>query len=270
MKKFIPILTALFVLALVSLACQISTSNIDIGIDSVRGSGNVIEEQRPVSGIKSVRLANQGDVFIELGQEEELVIEAEDNLLEYITSELNGSQLVLRTRPGVNLRNSAPIRYYLTVTELEELSVSSSGDIDAPRFETTDFRIEVSSSGDVKLDELDVERLRVNISSSGDVAIGNLYAETIDLNISSSGSLNVLGGQVDEQEITISSSGDYSARDLSSRVANVRISSSGSATLRVSDRIDASLSSSGDLYYLGSPSLNARQTSSGEVIQIAK
>ena len=270
MKKIFPILSAMFVIALLSLACQISTSNIDLGIDSVRGSGEVVEEQRPVSGIKSVRLANQGDVFIELGEEETLVIEAEDNLLEYITSEMNGSQLVLRTRPGVNLRNSAPIRYYLTVTELEELSVSSSGDIDAPRFETTDFRIEVSSSGDVKLDELDVERLRVNISSSGDVAIGNLYAEEIDLNISSSGSLNVLGGQVDEQEITISSSGDYSARDLASRVANVRISSSGSATLRVSDRIDASLSSSGDLYYLGSPSLNARQTSSGEVIQIAK
>ena len=268
MKKFRFIISAVAMIALVTLACQVTTSDFTIGSKSVRGDGNVVEEERIVSGIRRVRIANQGDLSIELGEEESLTIEAEDNLLEYIDSDVQGGELVLETRRGYNLRNTEPIRYTLTVLTLEEITVSSSGDVSAPQFETEDFRINVSSSGDVRVDQLEVGELRVNISSSGDITIGTLYAERIDVGISSSGSLNIQDGEVDEQDISISSSGSYDARDVPSRTANVRISSSGTATVRVSDKLDANLSSSGDLYYIGEPSLNARESSSGDVIQI--
>ena len=269
MRKQYRLIICAVTLALATLACQISIPDVNIGYKGVRGSGSVDVEARPVSGIISVRVANQGDLFITLGDEEKLVIEAEENLLEHIESKVRNGELVLETRQGVNLRPRDPIRYYLTVKELDKITVSSSGDVEAPEFETDRFSINIQSSGNVDLDGLTVERLDVDISSSGDLWIGELSADQLDVTISSSGSLTIADGEVEYQDISISSSGDYDGRNLKSQWAEVRLSSSGNATIRVSDELDANLSSSGDLKYIGDPSLKVRTSSSGDVTQLS-
>lgn len=268
MKVSVTIGLSVVVLLIVTLACSLSVGNIEI--DSIRGDGDLVEQERQVSGIKSVRVANQGNLTIELGEQESLVIEAERNLLEYLESEVRGGELVLETRGGVNLRNTEPIRYTLTVRELEEINVSSSGNVVAPEFVTGGFTVRVSSSGNVSLEGLTVEDLQVSISSSGDVSIDALAAERIRVNISSSGNLVISAGEVVDQDITISSSGNYEAGGLRSRRADVALTSSGSATIRVSDELTARLTSSGDLFYIGSPTIEARESSSGDVIQVSE
>ena len=74
----------------------------------------------------------------------------------------------------------------------------------------------------------------------------------------------------DALEVRISSSGKYRARDLASDEAKVRLNSAGSATIWVSDRLIATLSSSGDLRYRGSPTVDATTNSSGNVTQIGQ
>jgi len=268
MKKSIGIALVVVVLILATLACRISLPSVEIGISGVTGSGNITKEERSVSDITSVRVANQGDLVITLGDKETLVIEAEDNLLEYIESNVRGDELVLETRDGINIRNTEPILYYLTVTDLDRVSVSSSGDIVVPEISSDRFSINVSSSGDIVLDGLFVDSLQVDISSSGDVFIGELSAERLEVNISSSGKLGIADGYIEMQDISISSSGDYDGRDVESVQADVSISSSGNVTIRVSEELDASISSSGDLYYYGNPTTNIRQSSSGEVIRL--
>jgi hypothetical protein len=54
----------------------------------VRGSGNVVEETREVSGVSGVELATLGTLHVEIGESESLRIEAEDNLLEYIETDV--------------------------------------------------------------------------------------------------------------------------------------------------------------------------------------
>lgn len=266
MKKAVIIGLSFIVLFIVTIACSVSIG--DINIDMVKGDGDVIEEQRSVSGISRVRVANQGDLFIELGEQESLVIEAESNLMQYLESEVRAGELVLDTSNGVNLGNTKPIRYYLTVTELEGVAISSSGDIEAPALEADKFSIDVNSSGNVSVEGLIVQDLDVNISSSGGVAIDELTAGRLEVDISSSGNLAIKSGAVEQQGISISSSGDYDGGELSSQRANVRLTSSGNATVRVSDELTARLSSSGSLYYIGSPTIDAQESSSGDVIQL--
>jgi len=244
-KKFY-LLVLVSILVASSLACQ-AVSFGGVNLSSTRGSGTVVEESRPVSGVVSVEIANQGNLFIQIGDEESLVIEAEDNLLDSITSEVRSGRLILGTKPGVNLRNREPINYYLTVSDLQGLSVSSSGDIQAPTLEAERFEIRVSSSGDINIEELIADRLEVDITSSGDV--------TID------------AGVVEDQDIRISSSGNYDASEMDSQQVKASLSSSGDAVVRVGQRLDATLSSSGNLYYIGNPQVAARESSSGEVIQ---
>jgi hypothetical protein len=233
--------------------------------ERVRGSGNMDEEIRTISGISGVNLATLGKLYIELGREEKLVIKAEDNLLEYFETDVRNGVLTIDTRRNINIRPRKNVRYYLTVKELESIKISSSGDIEAPDLKTDRLKLSVSSSGDLRTGELDVESLNVRVSSSGDIFIPELQANTIDVNISSSGDLDIDRGNVEKQDVFISSSGNYQARNLESREARVRISSSGDAYLSVEDYLYVRISSSGNLYYSGNPRLDQSSSSSGRV-----
>ena len=235
---------------------------------TIRGSGSVIEETRDVSGFSGVGLATTGLLSIEVGNTESLRIIADDNLVDFIETEVRGRELTIRSEGSVNLRPTGSIRYFLTVKELNEISIYSSGDIQAPDLKTGDFSINVSSSGNLDIGDLEANTFHVNISSSGDVRIGILKADTLDVDINSSGDLDIAGGAVRYQSIKINSSGDYRAPDLASDEAEAHINSSGSATIRVRNHLKARLNSGGDLRYHGNPAVDVNKNSSGDITKI--
>ncbi|MFN2148722.1 MAG: head GIN domain-containing protein [Anaerolineales bacterium] len=244
MKKIQLPLFALAFLSIAVLACSIT---IPYGSNpgTIRGSGNMTTEERSVSGIKAVELAMNGSLHIEYGDTEALTVKAEDNLLPYIETLMRGNTLLIRVEPGANFQTNRSIDFTLTVTELTDLSVSSSGDISASALDGSRCSVDISSSGSIDLDAVNCTTLTVSISSSGGV--------------------NIASGYVEQQSIRISSSGDYDARDVEGRDADITISSSGSATVRSSDRLTGTISSSGNIYYFGDPRVEVRTTSSGDV-----
>jgi hypothetical protein len=254
-------------LILASLACNFAAG---LGGETVRGSGDVVEETREVSGVTGVNLATIGNLAIEVGDTESLRIEAEDNLMEYFETDVQDGKLIVGTKDTVKLETTEPVDYYLTVTGLDTIEISSAGDIVAPDLEAAGFSISIGSSGDLEMGDLEAETLTVNISSSGNVTMGELNAETLEVDIGSTGNLDIAGGEVKTQNITIGSSGNYTAQDLASDEADVGLTSSGSATIWVQDNLKANLSSSGDVRYRGNPTVDATTSSSGDVIQIGQ
>jgi hypothetical protein len=250
--------------ALVVSACSV------LAMQAVRGSGNAVEQDREVSGISAVNLATIGDLAIEVGDAESLRIEAQENILPFLETEVRNGVLTIGSANNVRLLPTRSIRYYLTVTDLDSISISSVGDIAAPDLETERLSIRISSTGDLEMGDLVANTLTVGISSTGDVRMGELNADTLEVNIESTGSLDIAGGAVRSQEVTISSTGEYRARDVASDEATVRLSSSGSATIWVQNTLRATLSSSGDLRYRGSPTVDATTTSSGDVEPIGE
>jgi len=269
MKRAMLFISLVAVLALSMLACSLVTIN-PTGREVVRGSGDIISEARPVRGVKAVQLRTLGTLHIEFGDQEKLVVEAEDNVLPYIETEVRDGTLSIRISGTRSLQNIAPIHYYLTVKEINELSTYSSGDIECAAVESDDFRVQVSSSGDIDLESVTAGALSVQISSSGDVNIGRLEANRLEAFLSSSGDLKIEDGAVQRQEIQITSSGNYDGRGLESQTAEARISSSGDATLRVAERLEANLSSSGNLYYLGDPEVDASTSSTGDIEKLSE
>ena len=75
----------------VLLAC--AGCRLEIG-EGVRGNGEVVTETRALSGVDAVELACQGDLVIELGDREELVVEAESNLMDLISTDIDDGELV--------------------------------------------------------------------------------------------------------------------------------------------------------------------------------
>ncbi len=248
-------------------ACNL-TINGNTGTELVVGSGTSGAENRNVVNIRGVELGTPGTLDITIGSSESLSIEADENLLQYIQTDVSGGNLVIKARPGITMQPVRPIKYHLSVVQLDSVGISSSGDISIPDLKSDAFSIKISSSGNLLMKKLDCSLLRVDISSSGDASIPALNAKTLSVNISSSGNLDIAGGSVSRQTIRISSSGEYRARDLSSENADVSLSSSGDATLRVSAVLSGRLSSSGNINYIGNPKVSVNTSSSGRARQI--
>jgi hypothetical protein len=243
-------------------------STISAGETRVTGSGDVVMSERPVSGVTGVHLATFGDLMLEIGKEESFVIVAEDNLIEFIETEVEDGVLRIETRRGFNLKPRKQVKFLLTVKHLDTIAISSSGDVTGPHLRSKTFHVSSSSSGDLVLKGLDAESAAINLSSSGDVDIGRIEAGDLDVNISSSGDLSIEEGRVGFQGVRLSSSGDYLAGHVESEDAKVSISSSGDAYIHVEGTLRAALSSSGSLYYSGNPSVTVSASSSGRARRV--
>lgn len=232
-KRFL-IFVVVMILALSSLACSFSGINVSFNTDNLKGSGNVVTETRDVSNVTAVSMGGIGTLTIKMGSEESLVIEAEDNLLSYITSDVRNGQLTLATKSGFSFNPTKQIRYTLTVTQpLDSLEVSGLGSINAPVMETNQVRLNVSGSGDIDLEGVIADRLNVSISGLGSVKIGE--------------------GKVERLDVEISGSGKYDGGDVESTEATVEIGGLGNATIWVTEQLDAAISGSGDIEYFGNP-----------------
>jgi hypothetical protein len=231
------------VLLVGALACSVG------GLGTVRGSGNVTQEERPISHFSGVTLAALGNLYIETGDEEALTIEAEENLLPYFEATVTGDMLKIKTRDGVNLDPTAPVNFYLTVKEIDTLVLAGGGNIEAPALQADKFTVESSGSGDIE--------------------IASVTADSLEVQLSGSGTLRASGGRVDEQTVSISGSGKYEARDLQSNKADVTISGSGSMTINVRQNLEVNISGSGSVRYVGSPTLDKMTVSgTGTIEQI--
>jgi len=242
MRRYL-ILTA--VLSLISLsACSV------MPIRTVRGSGNVVTETREVDGFDRITISGIGTLFIEQGDTETLEIEAEDNIMPYLESEVRTSTLELGVQtPGVNLQPSERIEYRLTVIDLREVEASGTADIHINELSTEHFEIEISGLGDVTVNALTAVSVRTDVSGAGDVYVA---------------------GTAPDQEVHISGVGSYEAGDLRSETVELEMSGSGSAEVWAEDRLDVRISGVGNVRYYGSPVVQQRISGLGNLTQLGE
>ncbi len=217
----------------------------DLASEQLRGSGKPATEQRPVSGIDAVTLSGVGDLRIEVGNQESLRIDADDNILPHIRTEVKGGKLTIGIERGFSVHPSVPIRYALVVRQLDEVGLSGSGTISTAALRTDTMKAHVSGSGDITFDELTGKQVSAKISGSGKIKVS---------------------GRVEAEEVHISGSGDYDGEDLQSRTAEVIVSGSGDSKLWVTDALTVHVSGSGDVEYYGDPKLTKHVSGSGELI----
>ena len=237
---------------------------------NVRGTGPVIVEERPLPDFSKLDFLGEGNVNIQVGEQPGVRVEAQENLLAYLETRVEGDTLRISTRNGVNLYSTEQIRFYVTVDELDFIRLSGSGNIYTEALSADWFEASLIGSGDIRMDALDAERLVLRLGGSGNIELDEVNAGEINADIIGSGNIRVQGGAADTQEIQITGSGNYDAGDLPGRIADVKIPGSGSVTLRVSDQLSITIYGSGDVRYYGSPIVEQTVVGSGSVRQLGK
>ena len=209
----------------------------------VTGSGNVVTKDREAGYFNSVTVSTAIDLILSQGSTESIKVEADDNLHEYIITEIENNTLKIYT--DANIRNAEEMNVYVTMKDIEKLSATSAGDVIGKTvIKSDELTLTVSSAGDMKL-EVEVDKLNCRLSSAGDMT---------------------LSGTAGELEASLSSAGDLQAFDLTTSIADVSTSSSGDAKITVTEKLKARASSAGDIHFQGNPKeVDGHSSSAGRI-----
>jgi hypothetical protein len=191
-----------------------------------------------------VSLNISADVYIGLGNTQEVVAEGSERLINLLETEVDDGKWSIEYTESNVKTNNEKLKITITVPDLEAIKLNSSGDI--------------HGSGTFKANEF-----YVGINGSGDVVL-NLEVGELDLSVNGSGVMK-LSGKAREVDVSINGSGDIKASDLKCEEAEININGSGNISIYVAESLEANVNGSGDVHYSGDPSIKVRSYGSGDV-----
>lgn len=209
------------------------------------------KEIRSIENFDQIHFKDFGRLILTQGDHESLTVEADEELLPELITEVRGRKLILgidddwfhrigKVFSSVFSSKDHRVIYTLTFVDLNSVSISGQCHLECDRLETDDLKLNVSGLGNLEFSHLDVNNLKVNISGRGEFSAQ---------------------GRADQGELRISGSGEFQAHDLASQSMRVVISGQGNANVRVAESLDITISGLGQVNYYGQPKI--RQVISG-------
>lgn len=193
------VLTAAAVLAA---ACE--SGDAGIGAGSIEGSGSLATESREVAGFEEVVLVASGNVTVDVTGTESLTIEADDNILPLLTSDVSGGRLELGVERGTSISPTS-ITWRLTAKDLSAITILGGGDFTISGVDAGSFSTTIDGAGNVEVSG-SADELTVQINGAGDFRGEGLAARIGSVSIPGSGSAVV--NVTDQLDVSIPGAGD--------------------------------------------------------------
>jgi hypothetical protein len=218
---------------------------IQVNAQRVTGNGNLVSQDRDVKSFNGIHTRGSFDVVITDGSDQKVRVEAEENLQQYITVEVQGDELVISTKKLANIRATKNMTVYVTAHGLKSVKLSGSGNVKSTNTLTGSDEFEAKSSG------------------SGNITL-DVETNSLDMAISGSGNMT-LKGKTKNLDGSISGSGNIRAKNLQADVASIKISGSGDAELVANEKLDSRIAGSGSVRYWGNAAVSTKIAGSGSV-----
>jgi hypothetical protein len=248
MNKKIFLVVSLFVFtSLVTASCSlIGGSGLGGGVP---GSGDIQTETRDTGAFQAICIEYPGaEVIVQQGNKEIVEIEADDNLLpQLLTEVLSGTLTIKSTETDwkTSVNPSAPVKINLTVKALNSIVLS------AP-------------VGNLEVNDLQAGTLKLVVSGGAQVRLNGIQVDVLDSVLSGAGDIQA-SGTADEVKLVLSGLGDFNAADLQSNKAAIELSGMGGATVRVEQELAATITGAGSIEYFGHPHVEQNVNGAGSV-----
>jgi hypothetical protein len=135
----------------------------------IKGSGNMQTERRDVPTFTNVKVGGAANLEINVGGQQSVEIETDDNLLEMTKTYVKGDTLYIE-RKG-NIWTSSPLRIRISVADLKGLNLSGASKADVKNVRADKFDLDLSGASKINLEG---EAAAFNVEMSG---ASNLDAE---------------------------------------------------------------------------------------------
>lgn len=211
-------------------------------LNCIEGDGSVIEEKRTLNEFNEIQINNSFNVllnFQEPGKQNYILINAQENLIPYIETEVSSSELSINNKECFNTSNKLSADIFLS--ELKGLSLNGSGSIFCE-------------------DDINSKNLTISLNGSGDIEF-NYSGETLEINHNGSGDIKITG-KCNSIEIDSNGSGKIDLADLICSEVIVDSNGSGDVYVHSLKSAEIDLNGSGDVFIGGNPQ-NIKQESNG-------
>lgn len=207
-----------------------------------RGNGVVVDETRTVSESFTAVSASEGlDVYVEQGDDFDIRVEADENVIELIGTDIKDGKLRIHAIENIG---RATKNVFVNLPEITALSSSSGADLTGRgMIEADKVRLDASSGADLRV-EIAADEIEADCSSGADIRL--------------SGRANLFYADA-------SSGSDIKAEELQAEVCNAKASSGADIRVFVTRTLTADASSGADIRYGGDPSVETRKSASGSV-----
>ena len=132
------------IVLLVSTACDSEDNG-----PRVSGSGNVITEDRTLDDIDRITVQGSANVVLRQETTQSVSVEADDNIVPIITTEVRGGELFISNSQSYRTRNAVTV--YVAIPSVRSLRVQGSADIvSETSLEGSTLEMSASGSGDIR------------------------------------------------------------------------------------------------------------------------
>ena len=202
--------------------------------NSVKGNSNITKISRSTSDYDAIKCVGFMDFELVKGKEGNISIEGEENLLEYIITEVKNNALIVKVENGVNLKTSRNkgIKITIPFEDIEKISLSGSGDV-------------------WNTDMIVIDNLSIDLAGSGDIKL-TLKTESLTSSVSGSGDIKVVG-ETKNLETKVTGSGDFHGFELNADNTEASVTGSGDIKVVSNKMLKARVTGSGDIQYKGNP-----------------
>jgi len=195
-----------------------------------KGNGEIVTERRTVSEFNELKIGGNFEVLLEKGNSSYVEINTDENLLEFIDSEVYGA--VLEITQQKKLISKKKIKLVINYIDLKELRAMGATLIKNEGYlDSKDLKIRMEGAGIIDL-KIQCDDLEVVVSGAGIVK---------------------LAGEVQTQYLNLTGAGKLEALDLESTSCTISVGGIGGAEIFVTEKLDATIEGIGGIEYAGDP-----------------
>jgi hypothetical protein len=154
----------------------------------IEGSGNPLRAVREVSGFTGVDVGGIFEVEITAGKEYSVQVHADDNLLPYIRTEVDGGVLQIATTQRIS--SHTPLRVVVSAPEIEHVDVSGVSKVFLSGVRNSELGIHTSGASKLKL-EGETSELTVEVSGASNIDAASLRSKNASVEASGASKVSV-------------------------------------------------------------------------------
>ena len=158
-------------------------------IPGTEGSGVPATQTRDVPAFNSVELAGGNNVVIHVGGKQSVVVNADDNLLDHVTTTVQSGTLVIGNTPG-SLTTKSSMSVEVTAPTLNALTLAGGGNIVVTGIKAESLTVSLTGGGNVTGSGT-ATSLGVTLDGSGNVWFTHVDAKNVQAVLSGSGNIFV-------------------------------------------------------------------------------
>ena len=186
MRKRIPSVVFVIVGTLLAILFIASCGDGDENI----GSTNLSVEQRNLPSFTSVKVADDFDVEITIGEPQSISITVDDNLTDEIETKVKGDELTIEVAGALQPDFSIPPRIVIVTPNLVKVENKANGVVVVKDVQTREFRVENKGDGTVEVNGR-TDQVTIEKTDDGVVMIRDLIAKQVLLDIDGNGLVEV-------------------------------------------------------------------------------